>query len=272
MGSNCLTIWLGEHRVEGKTVARIGRRGIDLVAEIVDIGTLTVSTDGSHVHFEPTGGRVVPTKLKEGLLDALVRHARGKVTLHGGAVSAGRYAVAFVGPSGSGKSTLAAALCAATDVDMVADDTVAVEPSVGAPKGSIHVVPSQATAWLLPSARLALSLGREGPSGKLAVPLRAAIGTPTLIAVLGLVFDSDASEPTLERVRGHEAFSILSESAIRFVVDSPQVQLNEFDQLERLIAGCSVYRLRRCRNLEKLSASVQLVHRLLASAAPEVVG
>jgi hypothetical protein len=203
-------------------------------------------------------------KLRSTLVDAFVRHAQGKVTLHGGAISRGPRALAFVGPSTSGKSTLTAALCQEVDIGVVADDTVALELPEGSPSStSIEVVPTQSEAWLLPEARAALGFDSFA-AGKTAIPLQqAAQDRLQLGAVIGLVFDSEATSPQLRRLRGQDAFSTLSSAAIRFVVDDPTAQMREFDQLRLLATMCPVYELRRPMDLSRLPHTVRCIKELL---------
>src|SRR5258705_7143373 len=98
------TIWLGEYRVDGEVVSRIGRRGDELVAEFVSLGKFAASSDGVCTHLEPLPG--APSwafeKLRASLFEALLRHVRGKITFHGSAVGMGSRAIAFVGPGGAG--------------------------------------------------------------------------------------------------------------------------------------------------------------------------
>ncbi len=165
MASERLTRWLGEHRVDGRLVARIGRRGDELVAEFAGVGTLAAANRGTRTRFEPVEGAdpSVIEKVSASVLDALVRHAQGKVTLHGSAVCKESSVVALVGASGAGKSTLAAALCAQSNIDLVADDTVALELSDEMnTRAPVEVTPTQTAAWLLSDARSALGLD-SGP-------------------------------------------------------------------------------------------------------------
>ncbi len=264
MTSGSVTIWVSEHRVDGRVVARIGRRGEDLVAEFPSVGTFTSSPNGTRTQFEPVEGAAttVLEKMNTSLIGALRRHLQGKVTLHGSAVALRSKAAAFIGPSESGKSTLAAALCAEPDVELVADDTVAIELPLTTETG-VEIIPTQTKAWLLPDARLLLGLD-AAPAGKSPVAFCGATSpTLTLDAIVGLVFDSTVRQPTLRRLRGQEAFSLLSGSTIRFVIDDPEAQLREFDQLRRLVRQCSVFELRRPPELAQLGSSVALLRQLL---------
>jgi energy-coupling factor transporter ATP-binding protein EcfA2 len=256
--------WLGEHRVDGKTVARIGRRGCEVVAEFPGVGTLFAAA-GAPASFHPAAGAnpSAVEKLNLGLIDALIRHREGGLTLHGSCASLGSRAVALLGPSGSGKSTLVAALCAVPNVKLVADDTVAIESSLTDADARIQVRPTQTVAWLLPSARMVLGFDARHDE-KFAVPLsRAKLPELFLVAIVGLAFDAGASATILRRLHGQEAFSLLSRSAIRLMIDDPAAQEREFDQLSHLAQRCDIFELRRPRSFSELVSSVQLIRKMV---------
>ena len=265
-------IWLSEQRVGSSLVARIGRRGNDLLAEFPGTGVLTVNLKSSRASFEPARGahELALKKINASLVAALLRHLRGGLTLHGSATSIGESAVAFVGPSGAGKSTMAAALCARPDTQLVADDTVAFELDDD-PSSSVEVdvSPTQAEAWLLPDALRFLGFQGDG-SEKIPVSLRNPTNTRlSLRAIVGLVFDARAHQPTMRSLRGHEAFQLLSSSVIRFVIDDPAAQAREFEQLRRVAQCCKIWELRRPRSLRDLETSIELVGRLYHSRGIE---
>jgi hypothetical protein len=263
------TRWLAANSLAGKTIVRVGRRGDELIAEFVGMGRLMTTAGGANAHFEPAEGAPRDTlqKLRASLVEAFVRHAQGKMTLHGGAMSLDSLAVAFVGPSGSGKSTLTAALCLDGKIGLVADDTVAIEfADTPSPAGSVEVVPTQKAAWLLPEARKALGFD-AACAGKQAIPFRSCSSKALkLAAVVGLVFDADAAYPELTRLRGQEAFATLFQSTIRFVIDDPLAQLREMDQLNILVQACPVYELRRARDLNQLGHAAIHIRQLLTSS------
>jgi hypothetical protein len=264
-----VTTWLGERRVAGRIIARIGRKGADLIAEFPQIGTLTASRDGLQVRFEQSAGAPPSAvqKCRETVVDALVRHLQGKITLHGAAVATSDRAIAVIGPSGSGKSTIAATLCTGSNVQLVADDTVALElPETNDCSGPVEVVATQARVWLLPDACLALGFGPQ--SQKVPVSFEThAFARLSLDAVVALVFDETARRPTLRRLRGQEAFAELAGSVIRFLIDEPEAQQREFDQLRLLMEKCQVFELRRARDLSHLRLSAELAAGLLTFSA-----
>jgi ABC-type sugar transport system ATPase subunit len=200
-------------------------------------------------------------KLNASVIQGLIRHLQGKITLHASAVEVAGRAVALVGASGAGKSTLAAAICAENGACLVGDDTVAIELPEHGVDLPVTVVPSQRMAWLLPDSRVALGIISSSP-GKASVELAVAPTTPSLMAIVGLRFDESATKPTLKRVRGQQAFSLLANATIRFVLDEPAAQVREFDQLQSLVERCPVFELSRPRDLGKLRLSTDIVHRL----------
>jgi hypothetical protein len=136
------------------------------------------------------------------------------------------------------------------------------EPSSSADR--VEVVPAQKAAWLLPDARRALGFD-SATTGKTAIPLREGnLDRFELGAVIGLVFDSEATSPQLRRLHGQEAFSTLFSAAIRIVVDDPTAQIREFDQLRLLVTKCPVYELRRPKDLSRLKHTVLCMKELLA--------
>jgi hypothetical protein len=207
-------------------------------------------------------------KLRSGPVEALVRHLTGKLTFHAGAAGLNDSAVMFVGSSGVGKSTLTASLCAMSGMYLVADDTASIEvPDDTKPGCSIEIVPTQKSTWLHRPARLALGLDTSG-AGK--VPLGfAGPGSRTLrlAAVVGLDFDPDAPVPMCHRIRGQDAFALLSKSVIRFAIDDPKAQIGEFEQLRVLIRECPVFSLRRRRDLGQLALAVDEIRRIIESGA-----
>jgi hypothetical protein len=272
MADERVTTWLSEQRVDGRIAVRIGRRGQDLVAEFANVGLFVADSSGTRTHVEPSEGvsPAVVEKLGASAIDALIRHARGKLTFHGSAVSSGSTAAALLGPSGAGKSTLAAALCAQAGLALVADDTVSLElPADATSETPAEVRSTQTAAWLLPSARAALGLDPQAP-GKVPVDFPASSSASLSLAlVVGLVFDPKATKSTIRRLRGHDAFVLLASSAIRFVIDRPDAQLREFEQLRSLAQRCPIFELRRPRQLDQLQRSVELIRQGLLRTPAE---
>jgi energy-coupling factor transporter ATP-binding protein EcfA2 len=259
--------WLTEHRVLGKVVARIGRADREVIADLPGVGMIRMNTRSADCRFEPASGAdpAVLAKIDQSIVPALVRHAHGKVTLHGGAISVGSRAVAIVGPSGAGKSTLVASLCKHSGCRLVSDDTVALESAwtLGSEERRVvHVVPTQTKAWLLPEARQALGLpGTE--RGKVGVAFdTSSCSDLSLVAIIGIVSDDSPRAPYLRRLRGQEAFALLCNAAIRLIVDQPSAQLAEFEQLQIIARQCLLLELRRPRDIGQLKQCVEIVKRL----------
>jgi len=267
------TIWLGEYRIDGEVVSRIGRRGDEFVAEFASLGKFVSSARGACTYVDPAPN--APSwafqKLRNGLFDALLRHVQGKITFHGSAVASGSRAIAFVGPGGAGKSTLAAAFCVGGDVELVADDTVPIELATGSDAGEpVQVVPAHTATWLFPDARAALGLDTKSPNK---TPIGFGSGRAAavpLAAVVDLVFDPEIGSPVLRRLRGQDAFRAVSNCAIRFVIDDATAQTREFDQLRFIVERCPIFELRRPRDLGKLHGCTQLLRGLLAVQSAKV--
>jgi hypothetical protein len=202
------------------------------------------------------------------LFDALLRHVQGKITLHGSAVCGASRAVALVGPGNAGKSTIAAALCGYDGIELLADDTVALELDAHGGGDPVRVGPTQTANWLLPDARAELGLDASAPT-KLPIGFRSAGGPVPLDAVIGLVFDENVSSVELRRVRGQDAFGVLSGCNIRFVIDEPAAQVREFDQLKLVMENCRVFELRRPRDIGQLRRSAEIVREVLMNPSRE---
>jgi hypothetical protein len=265
-----MTMWLGEHRLEGRLVARIGRDGELWVADFPNVGILTATADGDKTRFDPATGAAstLVAKAKCGTVAALVRHLQGKITLHGSAIAAPSGAIAFIGPSGAGKSTLAAAFAQERDVTPIADDIVCVElPSESRSVDLVKLMPTQTAAWLDRRARAALGLDTS-QAGKTAISFeKKSSAAIALNSVVLLTFSSDESPPVLSSLHGQECFAALSNSTLRFAIDEPAAQVREFGQFSVIATKCSVFELRRPRDLAKLPMSISLVRKRLFEVA-----
>ena len=255
--------WVGEYRSEGALHFRIGRSGHTLVAEWAGCCTLRSDRAGteSELVADPEADPNLVAKIDHGLAPALLRHLRGKLTLHAAAVSLEGKAVACFGESGAGKSTSIAHLARQLDASLFADDTVAVEFGPDA----IHIIPTERVSWLLPEARVALGLSDNDPRKIALAPARAGLGAPPLVALVKLRFDDALPAPSVRRVHGHEALASLVPSLLRFVIDEPDVQLREFEQLSALVRAVPVFELVRPRNLAALSATSDAIAALVRS-------
>ncbi|WP_394827024.1 hypothetical protein [Pendulispora albinea] len=265
--------WTGEFREEGELYFRVGRDGARFVAEWLGVCTLHADADGTGSELVPAPGAdpMLVDKVHRGLARALVRHLEGKLTLHASASSFGEVAIACTGASQAGKSTLAAKLVAGHGGELVADDTLAVDLRDGA----VIVHPTERLSWLLPDACRALGSIREdglderGSSdeddGGLKYPVepkRIAVGETRLAALVVLVFDDALSVPRLTRLRGLDAVKQLVASVVRFVLDEPERNRREMEQLARLSEAVPIYELARPRALEKLDATADVLREL----------
>jgi hypothetical protein len=248
--------WLSERR-EGETVvARIGRQGSELVAEFGTLAVLRAARNGtsSSLVYGPDADRNEIEKLSSGVIHALLRHLHGQVTLHGSAVAVADCAFAIVGGSGAGKSTLATALCLRPGVELLADDTVAIDIP-DAPRARAVVQPTQTGTWLLPDVRQALGFVHSSPH-KTRIGSSRARKEPTPLRSIIAVGDEPGPSPRLFELRGQAKFAALAKSVIRFVIDDPAAQQREFAQLVGLAESCPVFELRRPSGLAGLQPTV----------------
>jgi hypothetical protein len=256
------TIWLAEHRLGNAVAIRIGRRGEDLVAEFPNLGTVIVASAGVRFDCHPNAKPDAIDKIKANAIEGLLRHLAGKLTLHGSCCSLGSQAVVFVGPSGSGKSTLAAMLCAGEGFELISDDAVGVE--FVEQRALADVSELQNAFWLHPSARNQLGHDARGASKKAIHFARSSKKHVPIAAVLILAFGSEEDGIRVEPLRGHAAFSSLAKSLVRFVIDRPEFQLREFDQLEQLYGAVPIFELRRPRDMSLLTATADAVRKLVS--------
>jgi hypothetical protein len=248
---------------------RIGRAGVELVAEWVGVATLRTNRSGSHVEFETSAAcdSAWASKLRAGSVPALVRHLRGEVTLHGSAVCLDEDAVVLLGASGSGKSTLAADLCHNGECILLADDTAFLVPG----SGTFAVHPTEDAVWLAPDAQEVLGLNPRGPRKVPVAPPRLGSYVVPLRAVVRLTF-ADVPGCQLAPCRGQSAFEVLSCSLFRFVLDEPEVALGDASRLAQLASKIPIYELRRARDLRQLPACRAAVLDLLSGTARGVQG
>lgn len=253
--------WLAEY-VENDAVSfRIGRRGDEVHAEWIDLARLSARRDGTNVSFtaNPKAWQPDVEKVRRGSARLLLRHLEGKLALHGAAVCHRGRAVILLGRSGQGKSTLAASLCR-HGATLLSDDAIALECRDGA----YFVEPVESNHWLDEAARLALGHPSAG-DWKLGIPGPAADAPGVLVGIVALEYGNEASEAlSMHRVPGGlESMALLVPQTVRFILDEPQVQRREFEQLGDLVAKIPVFCLQRPRDLARLDASTATVLTLL---------
>jgi hypothetical protein len=242
---------------------RLGRWDDALVAEWVGLGTLVANRDGTRRELRPTGtmDAAVLEHVLARPIAALLRHLRGGVSLHASGVAYAGVALAFLGPSCAGKSTLATQLCEAPDVELVADDTAALD--LDGP--FVAILGGETDHSLRPDIADAMGLDASGHR-KLKKPARrTAAGPVRLGACVNLVFDPTVAAPVLRRVGGVEAFTALSLAIVRFALDDEAILQRELDHLARVAEEAPVYELRRPRNLASMAASARKATQLLSS-------
>jgi hypothetical protein len=251
--------FIGEHR-QGDAVVRVREEADEWVVEWEGLGVLRASRDGaSHafvpdLHLDPAGAR----KMERGVVAALVRHLRGRLTLHGSAVAIDGRAVVCVGASGAGKSTMAAALVRAGG-ELLADDMAAIELD---PDPS--VTPTEDHFSLDDAARAAVTSAEPDAvngEGKWLVPAARVADAPRpLAAVLALRFGGE--QPSVRPLRGLEVLAALVPCIPRFPTDDRARHEKELAQLERLATAGRVLELARPRQIDAIDRVVDLVQRV----------
>lgn len=253
--------WTHEWLADGRIAFRVGRVGADFVAEWVGFATLRSDPSGSRWELKANDSvdRERVEKFHRGLANALIRHLRGELTLHGSSVALAEHAITCIGASGSGKSTAAADLCGAIiGAELVSDDSTAISLDVDA----VRVLPTEDRMWLSPEALAFMGQFSEGTRKVPTIAARRAVESVPLRAIVSLTFD-DSLGPALRRLGGHEAFMLLSANTFRFATDDANVHMRDLDHLAALAERVPVWELRRPRTFDKLPSSRELLLRLL---------
>lgn len=251
--------WLAETNDDRGTAARVGRDGVDLVAEWIGIARLIVRRDGSNVRFVPAIGADPAgiEKVRRGVVELLLRHLDGKLGLHGAAMTIGDRGVVLVGASGRGKSTLAAYGCSKHDAAFVSDDAVALERDTA----GWRVVPLERDHWLDDDARRSVGFGLSDPLYGWKAPQRARVlaASSSEIALIAVLEWSDVDHPRLVRLHGAEAIAALIPLVVRFVIDEPASHRRELDHLCDLIEQVPIVRLERPRGAAHLRETMDRI-------------
>jgi hypothetical protein len=217
---------------EGDACFRWRRATDGFVAEWIDILTLRVNASGD-IECTPAPGAdpLLAEKIAGTGALAFVRALRGEPSLHGSAVARAGAAFVCLGEGGAGKSTAAAELCEASGFELFADDVVALELV----KSRWRVLPTESAHWL----------GGGDSTIKGPVPARARGAAPVDLRVLAhLRFDDRAPRLGARRVRGSEAYSLLTSAVIRFE-RADAVQRRELDFLSSIASQAQVYEITR---------------------------
>jgi hypothetical protein len=243
---------------------RVGRVGADLIAEWVGFAQLRVDRDGNRSELTFQQSDVHPAavaKLEKGHVQGLLRHLQGRLTVHGSGVVLGGHAILLTGNSGSGKSSMGAALCLRHGAQFVADDMAAIEMELkGFSLGRL-----EDSHWLLDDAAQALGLeaGNHVDEKQSLAAGRLARGPAPLRLIVQLAFDDALDHPEVRRVEGHEAFELISRSAVRFVLDEPSTTLRDFEQVASLAASVPIFVLSRPAGIENLNRDIATILELL---------
>ena len=198
----------------------------------------------------------------------LLGYQRGDAMWHGSAVSVGERTVMFCGDAGEGKSTMAAAMLDA-GATLVADDLSRVDPGEGGPL--IHPSSSRLKLWgeavdhfgwrervlhrdFMREDKFHCAVARHHAGGD-ALPL-------SLVVVL-----QTGKDHRLKPLRGGEAV----QAVLKGTIYRPEAleALGRWQEqaiaASRIVAGCSVARLTRPRDLAALDRSTRLIIEFLGS-------
>ena len=255
--------WHSEQRAGDRLLLRLGTQGEHAVAEDTRYGTLIASPDGSAYRFDPApdADPLLVVKFVASVVRALVRQLRGQLSLHGSVVAFGDDAVAFVGWAFAGKSTLAHACVHHARADLVADDTVAFTAEARPP----FVEPVQRGTWLLAESRAHFGLVPSDERKVMAEhPVASTVKRLRLVVLLEYLGD-EALPEELVRVRGVEAFRLVSPHIFRFAERDPAQHRRELDALADRLPHLRVAVLRRARRFDRLADHVALVQRAIAT-------
>lgn len=255
--------WHSEQHAGDRLLLRMGVQGELPVAQDTRYGTLLATADGRAYRFDPLpeSDPVLVRKFVASVVRALVRQLRGRLSLHGSVVAFGDDAVAFVGWAFAGKSTLAHACVHHARAELVADDTVAFTAEARPPL----VEPVQRGTWLLAESRAHFGLA-PSEERKVMAEHPVAATTKRLRLVVLLEYHPDEGLPDeLVRVRGVEAFRLVSPHIFRFAERNPELHRRELDALADRMPELRVAVLRRARRFDRLAEHVELVRSALAS-------
>jgi hypothetical protein len=254
--------WIRSWEVGGREAYRVGRSGTDLAAEWPGFCRLLATRDGQvrEIAFAEGVDAEHASKFHRGPITALLRHARGELTLHASGVAIGGVAVALLGESGEGKSTLAAELCRDADAAFVADDTIAITIR----DGDVRVVAHEEVCWLDSHSRARLGQPHDSPLKQPWIPPTRIVDELPLAAIVQLVSDDTAKTPQIVPLVGAAAFLAVARSLFRFVVDEPAVDLRDFDVVSAIASRVVSFELHRQRSTSSIGESARAIRALLA--------
>jgi hypothetical protein len=184
---------------------RLGRLGADYLADWRGVLSLLADANGGVKAITPAPGASPDAieKVRRGAALAFLRAIAGKHSLHASAAARDGSALVCVGPSGAGKSTMVASLCVTGEMELLADDVVAIDRL----DGSWCVEPSESRVWITDGVK-------RDP--KAAVRVRTACSPARLRWVVLLRFDDGLTGPELRSVQGARVGAALLEATVRF--------------------------------------------------------
>jgi len=222
---------------QGDIAFRWGYAGEDVVAEWEGVLTLRANRGGElkELHAVPGASAETVEKMRLGVARAFLRAQRQQYSLHASAISWNGQAIVCLGASGLGKSTIAELLCRRVGVELLADDTTAIEFV----PGRWNVLPSESLLWL----------ATDGATGKSPARPAVAARAPAVLGwLVSLTFDDQADGLALQELRGGDAVSAILPSVLRFE-RTAALWARELDFLGGLVSTSRIVRATRSHRL-----------------------
>lgn len=228
-----------------------------------------IARNGREIIVEPAGadlGDLCPYVLSSGFAAICIQ--RGQVLLHASAVAVGNGAVVFAGPRGAGKSTLLGAFLAAGHKAM-ADDMSLLDL---APDLTVRVWAAPGYLRLWPDSVRGLGFDDRAASPELSwstklqlsLDTREAHGARPLSAIFMLT-PGQSKSAVIEPIETTPAIAGLAQQLFRRHYIHPLGKLGILlPQLGRIVAGTTIYRLRRPALFHQLDTVITAVQRVLA--------
>ena len=197
-------------------------------------------------------------------------HQRGMLPLHVSAVKAPTGVWAFTGPSGEGKSTLAGFLHRRFGWGLVSDDVSVIDS--GCSQAVVHPGPQKLKLWAdalehldFPGCRKVRDLSNT-EKFQLYLPGDGGYKPEPLHGLVLLESASAGATPSVERLKGTQAFSACMESIYRPYMDVwfklPERRMSELVQLCQQV---HIYRFIRPRSLEHMEQNLAPLLELLVN-------
>jgi len=188
-------------------------------------------------------------------------HQRGMLPLHVSAIKAPNGVWAFTGPSGEGKSTLAGFFHWRFGWKLVSDDVSVIDADRS--QTIVHPGPQKLKLWAdalehldFPGCRKVRDLSNTDKF-QLYLPGDGGFKPEALHGLVVLESASTEAEPSLERLKGTQAFSACMESIYRPYMDAWfKLPERRMDELIQLCQQVHVYRFCRPRSLENMEQNL----------------